>query len=169
MDEKIKVQLAYKPNDELSQRAIIMLESAMRSKSQLVALALSEFAEKYGFRIDDTEEIKAVIKNYDFLSRAMLDAGSSARKTTVEEIYPALSYQQKPTKKSKPQKKETATTLSVTVTPNENTVSTPKQEVVETAEETASASETFSLDEDIVVSDRAMKSMNNVIAMFQQG
>lgn len=165
MDEKVRVQLSYDPTDELTQKAIIMLESAMRSKSQLVALALCEFADKYGFQIDNTEEIKAVIKNYDYLSRAMMsDAGSMlTRQIPIFGLTPASAYQ----KKEKPKKavKKAEKSQSIKMIPCEE----PSAKV-EIAEEVtlSSAPESGNLgfEEDIVVSDRAMQSMNNVLAMF---
>lgn len=158
MDEKVRVQLSYEPTDELTQKAIIMLESAMRSKSQLVALALCEFADKYGFQIDNAEEIKTVIKNYDYLSRAM-DIGKPTERMGLPTPAPTYQKKEKP-KRTKPAEKA----QSIKMIPCE--VPSAKEDVVtDTTTETTTASD-LGFEEDIVVSEKAMQSMNNVLATF---
>ena len=163
----VRIQLSYEPTDELTQKAVVMLESAMRSKSQLVALALCEFADKYGFQIDNTEEIKTVIKNYDYLSRAIMsDVGNVAQKQNSV-LTPSPTYH----KKDKPKRAKENTSQSVKMIPCETTeITSEKEEVIEEIT-TIEIPQTNSLNfnDDIVVSDRAMQSMSNVLAMFSQG
>lgn len=166
MDEKVRVQLSYEPNDDISQRAVIMLESAMRSKSQLVALALYEFAEKYGFQIDSTEEIKAVIKNYEYLSRAMVSEKPLVHSPTQIPIS-GFQKKEKPKKEKKPKEPVSQSNKMI---PSEQT--SAKNNIVNdespAEEKNTSTTSDFDLNEGIIVSDRAMQSMNNVLAMFSQ-
>ncbi len=164
MSEKVRIQLGYDPTDETTQRAVIMLESAMRSKSQLVALALCEFADKYGFRIDNTEEIKTVIKNYDYLSRAMDMAVPTERVLAPSTPTPTYQRTEKPKKPERQTEKAKSNKMLLYEEPS------AKEEVAEEipASDTPKAVD-LGLEEDIVVSEKAMMSMNNVLAMFSQG
>ena len=77
--KKVNMQIGYMPGaDDISAKALQMLESADRKKSTLVALALSEFQERYGFNITSKAEIHSVITNYDFLRRTTRPAFAGA-------------------------------------------------------------------------------------------
>lgn len=103
--EKVNMQIGYVPNsDVITDKALIMLSNADRKKSTLIALALNEFHEKYGFKIDSKEEIHSVIANYEILKRANVDRPSSP--VQVEAI-PTFNY-----KKKVPRKESSAIPVS---------------------------------------------------------